>query len=47
MCVVDGIQNGWTALYLASINCYLDIVQYLIEKGAYINIQDNVSILIQ
>ena len=44
MCVVDGIQIGWTALHLASSKGHLDIVKYLIEKGADINIKIKVSV---
>jgi hypothetical protein len=43
MCVVGGIQYGYTTLYWASY--HLDIVKYLIEKGADVNIKSKVSIL--
>ena len=37
------VQSGWTALHTASIYGYLDIVKYLVENGADVNIKDNVS----
>ena len=42
ICVVGGIQIGWTALHIASRNGHIDIVKYLIKTGADINTKNNV-----
>ena len=38
---INSIKDGWIALLYASANGYLDIVTYLIEIGADINVQEN------
>ena len=38
--VVDDVQDGWTALYIAAWNGHIDIVKHLIENGANINATD-------
>ena len=40
--VVDDVQDGWTALYIAAQNGHIDIVKHLIENGANINATDEV-----
>ena len=43
-CHVNENQNGWTALIGASINCNKDIVKLLTDKGAKLDMQEEVSI---
>ena len=38
------VKGGWTALIYASIRGHADIVKLLLEHGADIEAQDNVSI---
>ena len=37
------IQNGWTALMMASMEEHMECVQVLLDKGADVNMQDKVS----
>ena len=37
------IQDGWTAFMFASKNGHRPVVQYLIQQGADIHMQDKVS----
>ena len=37
-------QDGWTALIAASANGHKDVVKLLTDKGAKLDIQENVSI---
>jgi len=39
------IQSGWTALHRAVMRGHFDCAQLLVQAGAVIDIQDNVSTL--
>ena len=41
--VHKSLQDGWTALMIASREGHLDCVKELLEKGALVNAQDTVS----
>ena len=43
VCHVNENQGGWTALMNASEKGHKDIAKLLMDKGADLNIQDNVS----
>ena len=36
-------QNGYTPLIIAAVNGHLPVLEYLVEKGADPNAQDNVN----
>ena len=36
-------QDGWTALMVASRNCHTECVKVLLDRGADVNMQDEVS----
>ena len=42
-CYVPVLQNGWTALHLASWEGYVAVVHLLIEAHAVINLQSKVG----
>ena len=41
--VIDVIQYGWTALHVAAAKGHSETVTLLLQGGADVNIQDNVS----
>ena len=43
--LIDDTQGGYTALQCAVINGHYDCAQLLIQSGADVNIQNNVSTL--
>ena len=43
--LIDDTQDGYTALHYAVINGHYDCAQLLIQSGADVDIQDNVSTL--
>ena len=44
MCNHSSLQNGWTALIGAALKGQTDVCKYLIDQGADVNIQSEVSL---
>ena len=45
ICLIDDTQDGYTALHWAVISGRYDCAKLLIQSGAVVDIQDNVSTL--
>ena len=45
ICLIDDTQDGWTALHWAVIYGHYECFQLLIQAGAVVDIQTNVSTL--